>query len=118
MSLRNALLAIVLWVGSMAAGQAVAAGANLLGVGDIVRITVYGQPDMTTVTRISESNSINFPLIGDVVVGGLSAAAAESSIAKELCRRGFVKNAQVNLFVEQSFQALNDTVTILGHVNR
>ena len=118
MSLRNALLAMVLWVGSMAAGQAAAAEAGLLGAGDIVRITVYGQPDMTTVTRISESNNINFPLIGDVVVGGMSAAAAESAIARELSRRGFVKNAQVNLFVEQSFQALNDTVTVLGHVNR
>lgn len=117
MSLRNLLIALVanFLVVSFSFAQS---GGALLGVGDIVKITVYGQPDMTTVTRISERNSINFPLIGDVSIGGVTADEAESAIARELSRRGFVKNAQVNLFVEQSFQALNDTVTILGEVAR
>lgn len=95
-----------------------AAEVRTLGVGDVVRIKVYGQPDMTTVTRISENNSINFPLIGDVRIGGMSAANAENLIESELSRKGFVKNAQVNLFVEQRFQTLNNTVTILGHVEK
>ena len=95
-----------------------AAEVRSLGVGDVVRIKVYGQPDLTTVTRISENNSINFPLIGDVIIGGLSAASAENLIESELSRKGFVKNPQVNLFVEQRFQTLNNTVTILGHVEK
>lgn len=118
MTIRSAFLAVTFSAFLMLGNQVLAVGAGFLGAGDIVRITVYGQPDMTTVTRISENNSINFPLIGDVVVGGMSAADAESAIARELSRRGFVKNAQVNLFVEQSFQTLSDTVTILGHVER
>ncbi|WP_345420330.1 polysaccharide biosynthesis/export family protein [Halioxenophilus aromaticivorans] len=116
MSLRNILITFSL--GLLFSGPLWAQNGGFLGVGDIVKITVYGQPDMTTVTRISERNSINFPLIGDVAIGGKSADEAETVIARELSRRGFVKNAQVNLFVEQSFQALNDTVTILGEVAR
>lgn len=116
MPLRNLLLSFVLSL--LVAPYSFAQNGGLLGAGDIVKITVYGQPDMTTVTRISERKSINFPLIGDVTIGGITADEAESVIARELSRRGFVKNAQVNLFVEQSFQALNDTVTILGEVAR
>ena len=38
----------------------------LLGVGDVVRITVYQNPDLTVEARVSEHGQINFPLIGDV----------------------------------------------------
>lgn len=97
-------------------GVANAADSSLLGAGDVVRISVYGQPDMSTVARITESNKISFPLIGDVVIGGLSPAGAEAKIANLLSSGGFVKNAQVNIFVEQRLQTLTNTVTILGQV--
>ena len=32
----------------------------------MVKIAVYGQEDLTTVTRISEGGMITFPLIGEV----------------------------------------------------
>ncbi|MVF13963.1 polysaccharide export protein EpsE [Ketobacter sp. MCCC 1A13808] len=98
--------------------QASAVDARSLSVGDVVKISVYGQSDLTTVTRISENNSINFPLIGEVVIGGLSVGTAEDLIEHQLSSKGFVKNPQVNLFVEQLFQTLNNTVTILGHVEK
>ena len=104
---------ICLWLVS---GQSGAADTSLLGAGDVVRITVYGQPDMTTVARIAESNKISFPLIGDAVIGGLSTAGAADRIANLLSSGGFVKNAQVNIFVEQRLQTLTNTVTILGQV--
>jgi len=116
MRIRNTLLSLLLFANIFTAINAIAADVRLLGAGDVVRITVYGLPDMTTVTRISENNRISFPLIGDVAIGGLTATEAEAKIASELSRRGFVKKAQVNLFVEQRFQTLNDTVTVLGQV--
>lgn len=98
--------------------RAYSGDATLLGAGDVVKITVYGQPDMTTTTRIAESNKITFPLIGDVTIGGLSTANAENKISQMLTTGGFVKNAQVNIFVEQRLQTLANTVTILGQVAR
>ncbi len=116
MSLRNIYIILVTLL--LASFQAEAADVRTLGAGDVVKITVYGQPDLTTVTRISEKNSINFPLVGEVFIGGLPANAAENQIEHELSSKGFVKNPQVNLFVEQRFQTLNDTVTIVGYVEK
>lgn len=89
-----------------------------LGVGDVVRITVYGQEDLTTVTRITEGGKITFPLIGEVKIGGLSTPEAERTIERLLIDRGFVKKAQVSIFLEQRRQTLTNSVTILGQVAR
>ena len=52
-----------------------------LGPGDTLRIQVFQNPDLTVETRVSESGSITYPLIGVVELGGLSIAAAEKKIA-------------------------------------
>ena len=57
----------------------------VLGVGDVVRITVFQNPDLTVEARISEAGQINFPLIGAVTVGGLSIAGAQSSASRRCC---------------------------------
>lgn len=115
---RNLFILFLFIMTMTSAFQAKAADARTLGVGDVVKITVYGQPDLTTVTRISENNTINFPLVGDVIIGGMSAPSAENQIEYQLSSKGFVKNPQVNLFVEQRLQTFADTVTILGYVEK
>jgi polysaccharide export outer membrane protein len=109
---------LVHWV--MAAALALTVGVAgaaevLLGPGDVVRLSVYGSPDLTLETRVSESGSITFPLIGQVKVGGLSVAAAEKKIGGMLESGGYLKKAQVNMIVTtlQSQQ-----VSVLGQVNR
>ena len=42
-----------------------------LGPGDVLRIQVFQNPDLTTETRVSENGNITYPLIGNVDVGGL-----------------------------------------------
>lgn len=113
---RNLLFVVFALCATLLATVARAGDATPLGAGDVVRISVYGQPDLSTTARISESNKIAFPLIGDVAIGGLSTARAEAKIAYLLSNGGFVKNAQVNIFVEQRLQTLANTVTILGQV--
>jgi len=71
----------------------------VLGGGDVVKISVYGNPDLAVDTRVSESGFITMPLVGQVGVAGLSTAAAETKIASMLQRGGFVKNPQVNLLI-------------------
>lgn len=94
---------------------AVHAADVLLGAGDVLKISVYGNPDLGTETRVSESGDITFPLLGQVKVLGLPVATAESRIAKALETGGFVKKPQVNIIVTllQSQQ-----VSVIGQVNR
>ncbi|MBN9125429.1 MAG: polysaccharide export protein EpsE [Nitrosospira sp.] len=86
-----------------------------LGPGDILRIQVFQNPDLTTETRVSETGSITYPLIGAVEVGGLSIAEAERKISDALKKGGYIKQAQVNIVL---LQMRGSQVSVLGQVNR
>jgi len=100
----------------LAWGSGLAAEDTRLGAGDVVRIAVYGQNDLSTIARIGNSGEITFPLIGEVRIGGLSTREAETAIASLLEQRNIVRDPQVTLFVEERQSIERDTVTILGHV--
>lgn len=99
---------------TLAAGMA-GATEVLLGPGDVVKASVYGSPDLSVETRISESGSMTFPLLGDVQVGGLSVQQAEKKIGGLLEKGGYLKKAQVNLLVTT---IASQQVSVLGQVNR
>jgi polysaccharide export outer membrane protein len=82
----------------------------------LVKISVYGNPDLTTLTRVLPNGTITFPLIGAVAVGGFSQAHAEEIIAAKLRDGGFVKNAAVTMFVQERSEVPNASVTVLGQV--
>lgn len=99
-----------------ATATATAPDAAILGVGDVVRITVYQNPDLTVDSaRISESGQVNFPLIGNVNVGGLTVTAAEQKIGKSLRDGGFVLKPQVTIQVSQ---IRSSVISILGQVGK
>jgi polysaccharide export outer membrane protein len=87
----------------------------LLGPSDVVKITVYGNPDLALETRISQGGTISFPLLGQVTVGGLAVSAAETRLAGLLVSGGFVKKPQVNILVTSPQSQL---VSVLGQVNK
>ena len=115
--LRYVLLALTLCSSAFAQTSPSAAKSEaLLGVGDIVRITVYQNPDLTVDNgRISEVGQINFPLIGNVAIGGLTVGAAEQKIAKMLRDGGFVLRPQVTI---QVGQIRSNVMSILGQVGK
>lgn len=86
-----------------------------LGPGDVLRIQVFQNPDLTTETRVSETGAITFPLIGNVIVGGLPITAAEKKIADALKSGGFVRQPQINIVL---LQIRGNQVSVLGQVNR
>jgi polysaccharide export outer membrane protein len=85
----------------------------LLGAGDIIKVSVFGSPDLTLETRIPENGRISMPLLGEVAIGGLTPAAAEARIASGLDEGKFLRKPQVNILVTlmQSQQ-----VSVLGQV--
>lgn len=86
-----------------------------MGTGDVLRITVYGQPDLATEARVGENGSITFPLIGDVKLAGITPARGETEIAQRLSKGGFILEPFVTLNV---VQYRSQQISVLGRVNR
>jgi polysaccharide export outer membrane protein len=86
-----------------------------IGAGDILKISVFKNPDLTLEARVSEVGAISFPLVGLVQVSDLTLPAAEKKIAELLKDGGFVVNPQVNILLETAF---GNQVSVLGEVNK
>jgi polysaccharide export outer membrane protein len=99
---------------ALGASRSFAAQPYLLVPGDIIRISVFKNPDLSLDTRISEVGAIAYPLVGSVPVSGLTLTAAERKIAQLLKDGGFVVNPQVNILLTQ---ALGNLVSVIGEVN-
>ena len=84
-----------------------------LGAGDTIRIQVFQNPDLTLETRVGESGTITYPLIGTVEIGGLPIFAAERKIADALQKGGFLQKPQVTIGL---LQVRGNQVSVLGQV--
>ena len=111
---RTALLLAGLFAATVVSAQS-AANDYPLGAGDVVRVQVFQNLDMTTEARISEAGEISLPLIGAVKVGGLTPGESEKLIAARLRDGGFMQRAQVTVNVQQ-FRS--QQVSVLGSVGR
>ena len=87
----------------------------VLGAGDVIRVSVYQNADLTLETRVAESGSISFPLLGQIKLGGLTVPRAEKVIADGLRNGNFVRQPQVSILVTQ---VRGNQASVLGMVNR
>jgi len=108
-------LHLVAFLLSLVAGLAYAQAEYLLGPGDVIRIQVFQNPDLTLETRVTENGAITYPLIGAVQLGGQTLSAAEKRIASQLKDGGFVQQPQVTVVLLQN---RGNQVSVLGQVNR
>jgi polysaccharide export outer membrane protein len=109
------LLALLLLLCGTASLPAHAAEEYLLNPGDIIKVTVFKNPDLSTEVRVSEAGAIGFPLIGSVPVAGLTLSGVERKITQLLKDGGFVLNPQVNVLLTLS---VGNQVAVLGEVNK
>lgn len=102
-------------IGSIMLGMCsvVVAAEYRLGPGDVVRVTVYENEDMTTEDRITEKGVITMPLMGQVHIAGLTKVAAEGAIQKALSENKLVKNPSVTVRVVQYRSQL---ISVVGSV--
>ena len=108
------ILACLILLSVLGTTPARAQHAYLLTPGDIVKISVFKNPDLSLDARVSEVGTISYPLIGSVPVSGITLPAAEHKIAQMLKDGGFVLNPQVNILLTQ---ALGSLVSVIGEVN-
>src|SRR5271165_1141658 len=85
----------------------------LIGPGDLLRVTVLRESDLTQNVRVRDSGEVTLPLIGNVQVRGLSAADAAAAIATKYVEGQFLKHPDVSVFVEEY---ATQPVSVLGQV--
>jgi polysaccharide export outer membrane protein len=100
---------------AQSAGGGAAPNEYRLGAGDVVRIGVFQNPDLTLETRVTEAGIVSYPLLGNVRLGGQTVTAAEKLIADGLRSGNFVKSPQVTIVV---MQVRGNQASVLGQVNR
>ena len=86
-----------------------------LSAGDLLEVSVYNVPELTTKARVGTSGDIYLPLIDYVHVSDLTVEEAQALIEKRLDDGGFVRSAHVTIFIDESAA---QGVTILGEVTR
>jgi polysaccharide biosynthesis/export protein len=86
-----------------------------LGVGDLIEISVFGVPDLSTKARVSSGGDVYLPLIDYVHVGDLTTDEAQNVIQKRLEDGGFVRNPHVTIFVTES---ASQAIMMVGEVVR
>jgi polysaccharide export outer membrane protein len=84
-----------------------------LGVGDLIELTVYDVPELTTKTRISSTGDIYCALIGPTHVAGLTIEEAARLIEERLS--AFLKDPYVSLFVTEY---ASQGASVLGEVSK
>jgi polysaccharide export outer membrane protein len=110
---RGFLAVVVLLVASALTPSRAQQQPYLIGPGDILRISVFKNPDLSVDVRVSEAGTLSYPLVGSVPVGGLTLPGAERKIAELLREGGFVLNPQVNILITQALAGL---VSVIGDV--
>jgi polysaccharide export outer membrane protein len=94
---------LILALGACAPRPQVAATSDhapyVLGSGDKVRVTVYGQANLTAVYPIDQAGLISLPLIGPVQAAGSNTFELQKAIATRL-RNGYLRNPDVTVAVE------------------
>ena len=86
-----------------------------LSAGDLLEVSVYNVPELSTKARVGSTGDVYLPLIDYVHVSDLTEEEAQSLIQKRLENGGFVRDAHVTIFVDES---ASQGVTIIGEVFR
>ncbi len=83
-----------------------------LGAGDQIRVTVFGEEELSGEFEIDGTGRISLPLIGSVEIGGRNISDAEASIVSKLAD-GYLVTPRVNI------EVLNyRPFYIMGEVNK
>lgn len=88
---------------------------SAVGPGDVLQITVYGQPDLNSVVTVDTHGSISAPFLGTLHVDQESPSTIARQIEDGLRRGGYLSNPTVSIEVRQ---VNSRTVSILGEIQR
>ncbi len=71
-----------------------------IAITDSLRVSVFGEDDLSRVSRVDARGMINLPLIGEIKVYGFTLREAEQAIADAYRDGRYLRNPQVTINVE------------------
>lgn len=83
-----------------------------IGPKDVLKISVYGQPDLEKTAVVTAQGTISFPLLGEVSLAGLTPAQAEKMLVS-LLEKDYLVDPQVSVTVAEY---KSKKVLVLGEV--
>lgn len=83
---------------SVAPNQTVAA--YKVSLTDLLRIDIYQEEDLHTLSRVDSKGKVNLPLVGEVAVGGLSLSDAQKAVETAYREGRYLRNPQVTINIE------------------
>jgi len=69
-----------------------------LGSGDKVKITIFGEPDLSGTFAVSGEGKVSVPLVGDIQAAGLTAPELQTAL-QSAYQQGYLKDPKVNVEV-------------------
>ena len=84
----------------------------IVGAQDVLKVTVFGVPELTRDVTVDTDGTFDFPLVGRIKAAGLPVRAVETELKARLSN-GFLVNPTVNVDVGAY---RSQTVYILGEV--
>lgn len=101
MLLRPFILALSLILVIPASSSALAEGDSTykLASGDVIRISVFGEPDLSfEEVRLNDAGIFSYPFLGDVRAGGKTAAEIERTLTERL-KGGYLVDPRVSVSI-------------------
>lgn len=81
---------------------------------DLITVRIYESVDYAPAVRVGLDGTIQLPLIGSVLVEGLTLHQAQSLIAQKLISAGMYREPQVTI---QIMESPNQTATVIGELH-
>ena len=85
-----------------------------LGPGDVFKVQVYGEKELSGKYRVSAEGKIDFPLVGSLKVVGMTPPKVAVALRERLAK-GFLKDPHVSVFVD-TYQSKK--ISVFGAVRR
>jgi len=85
-----------------------------VGPKDLLEISVFGADELSRTVRVSEDGKVTLPLLGEVLVDGLTKSEVEKKLGQLLGEK-YVQNPQVTVFIRE-YQSKR--VSVLGAVEK
>jgi polysaccharide biosynthesis/export protein len=67
---------------------------------DLLRVDIYQEDDLRTMSRVDAKGKINLPLVGEVVVAGLTVSEAQKAVENAYRDGRYLRSPQVTINVE------------------
>jgi polysaccharide biosynthesis/export protein len=95
------------------ARQVHVSGDYRIGPQDLLEINVFEDSQLNRTVRVSESGEVSLPLLGGILVAGLTAGELEAALAQHL--REFLKDPHVSVLITA---IESHPISVIGEVNK